>query len=205
MSETALRMCERLERLGFENLKVSLKAFDVRTTVEANLHFARRSPLPLHIGVTEAGPVLAGTVRSAAALGILLHQGVGDTLRVSLSASPEIEVRVGVHLLRSLGLRRGPVVVSCPTCGRTRAPVQKVAARIERLLERLGKDLVVAVMGCEVNGPGEARQADIGVAFGPKGTGLLFERGTIVESAPADRLERLLEQRLTAGDRDGGK
>jgi len=150
----------------------------------------------LHLGITEAGPPLSGAVRSAAALGILLYQGIGDTVRISLSGPPEQEVRVARVLLRALGLRSGPVVVSCPTCGRTSARVAELAERVERWLDNSRLDLVVAVMGCEVNGPGEARAADIGVAFGPRGSGLLFERGTIVESLPNPALAKRLLERL---------
>lgn len=195
MVAAAERMVEQMRAEGCADLKVSLKAFDLATTVAANRLFAERSDLPLHLGLTEAGPPLSGAVRSAAALGILLFQGIGDTVRISLSAAPEQEVRVARVLLRALGLRSGPVVVSCPTCGRTGGPVVELAERVEHWLERSRLDLVVAVMGCEVNGPGEARAADIGIAFGPKGSGLLFERGTIIASLPNSALaERLLER-----------
>jgi len=188
----AQHMCEQILELGYDKIKVSLKAFDLALTVEANQRFSASSDLPLHLGLTEAGTTLAGTARSAAALGILLHQGIGDTIRISLSSSPVDEVRAGVALLRSLGLRRGPQVISCPTCGRTAAPVEATARRVERLLEQCGLSLTVAVMGCEVNGPGEARAADLGIAFGPRGQGLIFERGRVLHTAPNEKLGGLL-------------
>ena len=196
MVETSLKMVEDIAALGFDQLKVSLKAFDVHTTVEANRLFAERSDLPLHVGITEAGPTIAGAVRSAAALSLLLHQGIGDTIRISLTAPPVDEVRAARALLRALGLRRGGAVVSCPTCGRTSAALMPVVERIDALLEAHPVDLTVAVMGCEVNGPGEAREADLGIAFGPKGTGLLFEGGEVLGSFPNARLEEELTARI---------
>lgn len=198
MVQAALGMVEQVERLGFDRIKVSLKASEVAATVEANRTFAARSQLPLHLGVTEAGPPLSGAVRSAAALGQLLAAGIGDTIRVSLTAPPAEEVRVARVLLQALGLRGGGAVVSCPTCGRTSADVAAVAARVERLLETLELARVVAVMGCEVNGPGEARQADLGIAYGPRGKGLFFEAGQVVASHPNERLEDVLVDRLRA-------
>ena len=196
MVEASLKMVADIGALGFDQLKVSLKAFDVHTTVEANRLFAESSDLPLHIGVTEAGPAIAGAVRSAAALSLLLDQGVGDTIRISLTAPPVDEVRAARALLRALGLRRGGAVVSCPTCGRTCAALIPVVERIDALLEAHPVDLTVAVMGCEVNGPGEAREADLGIAFGPKGNGLLFEGGQVLGSFPNARLEEELTARI---------
>jgi (E)-4-hydroxy-3-methylbut-2-enyl-diphosphate synthase len=189
-------MIAAVEALGFTDLKVSLKAFDVRTTLEANRRFAARSAVPLHLGLTEAGTPLAGAIRSAAALAPLLLEGIGDTLRISLAGDPAAEVRAARVLLCALGLRPGPVVVACPTCGRTSGDVIHLAERIEEDLESRGLDVVVAVMGCEVNGPGEARMADLGVAFGPRGTGLVFEGGQIVGQAANDRLGEELLRRL---------
>ncbi len=193
---TAQEMIAPIEAIGFSEIKVSLKAFDVGLTVEANGLFASQSDLPLHLGVTEAGPPLAGAVRSTAALSLLLAGQIGDTVRISLTAPPVDEVRAARFLLRALGLRRGPVVVACPTCGRSGADLAPVAERIEGLVESLDLDVVVAVMGCEVNGPGEARAADLGVAFGPAGEGLLFESGQIVGKHANQDLERVLVERL---------
>mgnify|MGYP000548422790 CR=1 FL=1 len=196
MVRAALDMIRQFERCGFADLKVSLKAFDARLTIEANRAFARSSDRAMHLGLTEAGPPLSGAVRSAAALAPLLLQGIGDTVRISLSGPPAEEVRAARTLLSCLGLRRGGAVVSCPTCGRTSVALMPIARRVERFIERNGIDRVVAVMGCEVNGPGEARAADLGIAFGPRGRGLLFEKGSVAESAPNAELERLLLRRL---------
>ncbi|MDA8121680.1 MAG: flavodoxin-dependent (E)-4-hydroxy-3-methylbut-2-enyl-diphosphate synthase [Deltaproteobacteria bacterium] len=172
-----VRFCEKAR---FTKLKFSLKASDVVTTVEAYRRFSRRFDYPLHIGVTEAGTLFSGTIKSAVGMGILLSDGIGDTLRVSLTGPPEEEVRVGWRILRSLGLReRGPEFVSCPTCGRVSIDVAGIALEVERRLSRLPATLKVAVMGCAVNGPGEAREADVGVAGG-KGEGLIFVKGEIV-------------------------
>jgi (E)-4-hydroxy-3-methylbut-2-enyl-diphosphate synthase len=197
MVTAAVESVDAVREMGFENIKVSLKAFDVQTMVEANRRFARRLDYPLHLGVTEAGPPLSGAVRSAAALSLLLSEGIGDTVRVSLSAEPLLEVRAARHLLRALGLRRGGVVVSCPTCGRTGADVATLAERVSDSIEQMDLDLTVAIMGCEVNGPGEARAADLGVAFGPRGEGLLFEHGRVMGKHPNPRLEDALMDRLS--------
>jgi (E)-4-hydroxy-3-methylbut-2-enyl-diphosphate synthase len=174
----AVRLCDRAR---FTRVKFSLKASDVTTTVDAYRLFSRRFDHPLHIGVTEAGTLFSGTVKSSVGLGILLAEGIGDTLRVSLTGPPEEEVRVGWQILKSLGLReRGPDFVSCPTCGRVSIDVVGIAKEVEQRLSRLPCPLKVAVMGCAVNGPGEAREADVGVAGG-KGEGLLFAKGEIVK------------------------
>lgn len=179
--ESAARWVRFCEKARFAKVKFSLKASDVATTVEAYRLFSRRFDYPLHIGVTEAGTLFSGTVRSAVGLGILLSEGIGDTLRVSLTGPPEEEVRVGWQILKSLGLReRGPDFISCPTCGRVSIDVVGIAQEVERRLSRLPVPLKVAVMGCAVNGPGEAREADVGVAGG-KGEGLIFVRGEIVK------------------------
>jgi (E)-4-hydroxy-3-methylbut-2-enyl-diphosphate synthase len=196
MVSAALEMVESVHALGFSDLKVSLKASDPATTTRANRLFAVRSDLPLHVGVTEAGPPLSGAVRSVAALAPLLAEGIGDTLRISLTAAPELEVRVARMLLVALGLRKGSVVVSCPTCGRVNADLVPVAERVEELVETMGLDITVAVMGCEVNGPGEAREADLGIAFGPRGKGLLFESGQVQGKHPNQELENVLVERL---------
>lgn len=178
--ESAARSLRICEKARFRNLKFSLKASDVNTTIEAYRLFSRRFDYPLHIGVTEAGTLFSGTVKSSVGLGVLLSEGIGDTLRVSLTGPPEEEVRVGWQILKSLGLRRrGPEFVSCPTCGRVAIDIVGIAAEVERRLSDLAAPLRIAVMGCAVNGPGEAREADVGVAGG-KGEGVIFVKGKIV-------------------------
>ena len=192
MAESALGHIRILEELNYREIKVSLKASDVRRTVGAYRLLAAQVDYPLHIGITEAGTTWAGTVKSAVGLGALLIDGLGDTLRVSLTGDPVEEVRVGWEILKSLDLReRCPVFVSCPTCGRCQIDLIPVAEEVERRLHDLPKKLTVAVMGCAVNGPGEAREADIGIAGG-KGEGLLFRKGEIVRKVPADRLADVL-------------
>ncbi len=181
LAESAARWARFCEKARFTKLKFSLKASDVPTTVEAYRIFSRRFDYPLHIGVTEAGTPFSGAVKSAVGLGILLSEGIGDTLRVSLTGPPEEEVRVGWRILSSLGLReRGPDFISCPTCGRVSIDVVGIAQEVERRLSRITAPLKVAVMGCAVNGPGEAREADVGVAGG-RGEGLIFVKGEIVK------------------------
>jgi (E)-4-hydroxy-3-methylbut-2-enyl-diphosphate synthase len=171
--ESAMRHVAILESLDYHEIKISVKASDVRRTVEAYRLLAKRTQYPLHLGVTEAGTLVAGTVRSSVAMGILLADGIGDTIRVSLTNTPMQEVRVGLELLRSLGLREaGPNVISCPTCGRVQVDVVRIAESVESALEQYYRENpkaprpVVAVMGCAVNGPGEAREADIALAGG---------------------------------------
>jgi len=172
-----LRICEKAR---FHALKFSLKASGVTATIEACRRFSRRFDYPLHVGVTEAGTAFSGTVKSSVGIGALLSEGIGDTIRVSLTGPPEEEVRVGWEILKALGLRsRGPELVSCPTCGRAAIDVAGIAAEVERKLSGLQAPLKVAVMGCAVNGPGEAKEADVGVAGG-KGEGLLFRKGEVV-------------------------
>jgi len=195
MVESALGHVHLLEELGYQEIKISLKASDVMKTVSAYRLLSERVDYPLHIGITEAGTVSSGTVKSAVGLGILLADGIGDTLRVSLTGDPLDEVRVGYEILKSLGLRqRGVNFVSCPTCGRCQINLIKVAEEVERRLQGVDKRITVAVMGCVVNGPGEAREADVGVAGG-KGEGLLFRNGEIVRKVPEEQLaDALLEE-----------
>jgi (E)-4-hydroxy-3-methylbut-2-enyl-diphosphate synthase len=176
LCESALRNVALLEAAGFGDIVVSIKAHDVARTVRANRLFSGRSDVPLHLGITEAGFGLAGIVTSAIGLGVLLHEGLGDTIRVSLTEPPEREVEVGLEVLKALGERGGPRLVSCPTCGRCRVDLRPVAEAVREGLRELDADLTVAVMGCEVNGPGEAREADLGVAAGA-GKAVLFVRG----------------------------
>ena len=190
MVESALGHIRILEDLGYREIKVSLKASDIRRTVEAYRLLARQVDYPLHIGITEAGTTWSGTIKSAVGLGMLLYEGIGDTLRVSLTGDPVEEVRVGWEILKSLELReRGPVFVSCPTCGRCQIDLIGVAEEVEARLQDLPKKITVAVMGCVVNGPGEAREADVGIAGG-KGQGLLFRKGEVVRKVPAGRAGR---------------
>jgi len=193
MVESAARHIAYLEEEGYREIKVSLKAHDVAMTVQANRLFSERFDYPLHLGITEAGTLLAGAVSSAAGLGILLAQGIGDTLRVSLTADPVEEVRVARILLKALGLKFGGAsLTSCPTCGRCSVEMIPIAERVEKRLAGLKGEVSVAVMGCEVNGPGEAAAADVGVAFGHKGVGLLFKAGKIVKRMKAEELEDAL-------------
>lgn len=180
--ESAGRHIKILEDLKFRAIKVSLKASDVMKTVEAYRLFAKKYSYPLHIGISEAGPAFSGTVKSAVGLGILLSEGIGDTMRVSLTADPVEEVKVAYEILKSLHLRQaGPELISCPTCGRCQIDIRGIAGKVEAGLARIKKPLKVAVMGCVVNGPGEAREADIGIAGG-KGMGILFKHGKVVRT-----------------------
>ncbi|MDR3038591.1 MAG: flavodoxin-dependent (E)-4-hydroxy-3-methylbut-2-enyl-diphosphate synthase [Candidatus Adiutrix sp.] len=195
--ESALNQVRLLEETGFHDLKVSLKGSDVPETVAAARRWSEVSDIPQHIGITEAGDALTGAVKSAVGLGLILAGGLGDTLRVSLTAPPEDEVRAAWAILRALGLRaRGVEVISCPTCGRTEGPVARLAEEVRRRLADLTEPLQVAVMGCVVNGPGEARQADAGLALG-RGHGLIFAGGRRVAArVPCDRLAEALEDEV---------
>ncbi len=195
MVESALGHIRILEDLKYQEIKISLKASDVMKTVTAYRLLSEKVDYPLHIGITEAGTLFSGTIKSSVGLGIMLADGIGDTLRVSLTGDPLDEVRVGYEILKSLGLRqRGVNFVSCPTCGRCQINLVKVAEDVERRLQGVDKRITVAVMGCAVNGPGEAREADVGIAGG-KGEGLVFRHGEIVRKVPEDMLaEALLEE-----------
>jgi (E)-4-hydroxy-3-methylbut-2-enyl-diphosphate synthase len=177
-----------LESLDFDLIKISLKASDVPTTVEAYRRMADRVPYPFHLGITEAGTPRVGTIRSAVGLGVLLYDGLGDTLRVSLTGDPREEVRTAFEILKALGLREhGPTLISCPTCGRTEIDLVGLAEAVEAHLATLKVPLKVAVMGCVVNGPGEAADADVGVAGG-KGKGVIFRRGEILRTVPEEEI-----------------
>jgi len=184
-----------LEGLGFDQLKISIKASDVNRTIDAYRLLASKVDYPMHIGVTEAGTTWSGTIKSAIGIGALLKDGIGDTLRVSLTGDPVEEIRVGWEILKSLDLReRGPVFISCPTCGRCEVDLIPVAEEVERRLQGLPKKISVAVMGCVVNGPGEAREADLGLAGG-RGEGIIFKKGKIVRKVPqAEMVEALVEE-----------
>jgi len=186
--ESAEEHINILEGLGFRRIKVSLKASSVLTTVDAYRLFSRKFRYPLHVGISEAGPSFTGMVKSSVGIGILLAEGIGDTIRVSLSADPQEEVRVGYEILKSLGLReKGVNLISCPTCGRCEIDIRGLASKVENRLKDIHTPLTVAVMGCVVNGPGEAREADIGIAGG-KGFGLLFKKGKVVKKLDEDKL-----------------
>jgi len=193
MVESAARHIRLLEDEGYREIKVSLKAHDIAMTVQANRLFSREFDYPLHLGITEAGTLLSGAVKSAAGIGILLSEGIGDTIRVSLAADPLEEVRVARTLLKALGLKfGGATLTACPTCGRCSVAMIPIAERVEQRLATLKGEVNVAVMGCEVNGPGEASAADVGVAYGHLGVGLLFKNGQIVKRMKAEELEDAL-------------
>lgn len=186
--ESGLRNVGLLEELGFEEIKVSLKSSDVLTTVNAYRQLAGQCDYPLHLGVTEAGGLIAGTVKSSVALGLLLYDGIGDTFRISLTRDPVEEIRVGYELLRSLGIReRGPELISCPTCGRCQVNLFSLAEKVEQHITNMETPLKIAVMGCVVNGPGEAMEADIGVAGG-KGVGIIFKKGKLFKKVKEEDL-----------------
>ena len=193
MLESAMGHVRLLNEFDFDDICISVKSSDVALTVAAYRLLYERTNYPLHLGVTEAGTEYMGIIKSAAGIGALLLDGIGDTIRVSLTAEPEKEVKAGIAILKAVGARRGGVkIVSCPTCGRTQIDLIGLAGEVERRLEGCTRDITVAVMGCAVNGPGEAREADFGIAGG-KGEGLLFKKGEIIGKAPMDELaDRLL-------------
>jgi len=200
--ESALWECSLFEEHGFRDIKISVKHHDPVIMIQAYRQLAAACDYPLHLGVTEAGPTFQGTVKSAVAFGALLAEGIGDTIRVSLSAPPAEEVKVGLAILESLGLReRGLEIVSCPSCGRAQVDVYTLAERVSAGLEGLDVPLRVAVMGCVVNGPGEAREADLGVASG-NGKGQIFVRGEVVKTVPESQIvETLIEEAMRLAER----
>ncbi len=182
MVDAAMEQVEMFESLDFELIKVSLKAFDVPTTIEANKAIAQKMPYPLHLGITEAGTPRRGVIRSAIGIGTLLYMGIGDTIRVSLTGDPREEVIAGYEILKSLDLsQRGPILISCPSCGRAEVDIIGLDEAVEERLVKMEKPIKVAVMGCVVNGPGEARDADVGIACG-KGRGVIFRKGEQVRT-----------------------
>lgn len=195
MVNAALEQINLMESLDFDLIKVSLKAFDVPTTIEAYRAIASKIPYPLHLGITEAGLPRYGIVRSAVGIGILLHEGIGDTIRVSLSAHPCEEVNTAYEILKSLDLREhGPTLISCPSCGRAEVDIISLAESVDKNLKEISKPIKVAVMGCVVNGPGEAKDADVGIACG-KGKGAIFRKGKIVSTvAEKDFLATLMAE-----------
>jgi len=206
LAEKTLRLCEELEKLGVRDIKAALKCSDVGVTIEANRIFAERSELPLHVGVTEAGTLYRGVVKSACGIGALLLSGIGDTIRVSLTDDPLEEIRAGIAILEACGLRPAePEIVSCPTCGRTEIDLPRLARSVEDLVAKMksaGKKITVAkiaVMGCPVNGPGEARDADLGLAGTRSGGVILFSRGKVLGAFDAEAGLKKLEELLADG------
>lgn len=194
--ESALDKVGIIEDCGYDNLVISIKSSDVMMCVKAHELLAAGTNYPLHVGITEAGTVTSGNIKSALGLGLILHQGIGDTIRVSLTGDPVEEIRSARLILRTLGLRKGGIeVVSCPTCGRTKIDLIGLATQVEAMVQDIPLDIKVAVMGCAVNGPGEAREADIGIAGGI-GEGLLIKKGEIVRKVPEDALLDTLREEL---------
>ena len=194
--ESATRHVSILEKYNFENIVLAIKASNVSLLLEAHKLLAKDFPYPLHVGLTEAGTAYNGAIRSAAGIGAILSMGLGDTIRVSLAGDPVKEIHAAKEILAAMGLRKfGPVVVACPTCGRTEIDMIPLAERIEKRLESITKPITVAVMGCVVNGPGEARDADIGIASG-KGEGLIFKKGEIVRKVKEKDLEDALFEEI---------
>lgn len=192
MVESAERHIEILEDMDFSNIKVSLKASDVLKTVEAYRLFSQKYDYPLHVGISEAGPPPYGIIKSSVGLGILLSEGIGDTIRVSLTAKPEEEVRAAYGILGALGIRkRGVDIISCPTCGRCKIDLKRLMKRVEMKLRKIDRPLKVAVMGCVVNGPGEAREADLGIAGG-RGRGIIFKKDKLIRSVKEEDLLQAL-------------
>lgn len=194
--ESALRQAGQIEDMGYDNLVISIKSSDVLMCVEAHEQLAALTDYPLHVGITEAGTLISGNIKSAIGLGLILRQGIGDTIRVSLTGDPLEEISSAKLILRTLGLREAGIeVVSCPTCGRTQIDLIGLANRVEEMVADIPLDLKVAVMGCVVNGPGEAKEADIGIAGGI-GEGLLIKKGEVVRKVPEDELLDVLRDEL---------
>ncbi len=194
--ESALDKVHMIEDMGYDNLVVSIKSSDVLTCIRAHELLAAQTEHPLHVGITESGTLLSGNIKSAVGIGIILYEGIGDTIRVSLTGDPTEEIRSAKLILRSLGLRKGGIeVVSCPTCGRTKIDLISLANQVEQMVQDIPLNLKVAVMGCAVNGPGEAKEADIGIAGGI-GEGLLIKKGEIVRKVPEDELLQTLREEL---------
>lgn len=200
--ESALDKVRMIEEMGYDKLVVSIKSSDVLMCVKAHELIAKQCPYPLHVGITESGTVLSGNIKSSVGLGIILHEGIGDTIRVSLTGDPLEEIKSAKLILRTLGLRKGGIeVVSCPTCGRTKIDLIGLANQVEQMVEDIDLDIKVAVMGCVVNGPGEAKEADIGIAGGI-GEGLLIKKGEIVKKVKEDQLLDTLRQELLNWNRE---
>ncbi len=193
---SALEEIRLVERFGYDQMKVSIKSSDVQTMVEANELFSSLSDYPLHLGVTEAGPLFTSSVKSSIGIGSLLLRGIGDTIRVSITGNPVDEVRVGNEILKSLGLRQSGIdLVSCPTCARTKVDLVGLVSRAEKEMTHLHKNLRIAIMGCPVNGPGEAKEADLGIACS-KGSGVIFKKGKVLRQVPEEQLLDALLQEI---------
>lgn len=194
--ESALDKVRIIEELGYQNLVISIKSSDVLMCIQAHELISKQTNYPLHVGITEAGTILSGNIKSAVGLGVILYQGIGDTIRVSLTGNPVEEVKSAKLILKTLGLRKGGVeLVSCPTCGRTQIDLIKLASDVENMIQDIDLDIKVAVMGCAVNGPGEAKEADIGIAGGI-GEGLIIKKGQIIRKVPETELLSALRQEL---------
>ena len=194
--ESALKQVKLIEEMGYDNLVISIKSSDVLMCVKAHELIAKESRYPLHVGITESGTLLSGNIKSSVGLGIILYEGIGDTIRVSLTGDPVEEIKSAKLILKTLGLRKGGVeVVSCPTCGRTKIDLIGLANQVEDMVKDIDLDIKVAVMGCVVNGPGEAREADIGIAGGI-GEGLLIKKGEIIKKLPENELLPALRDEL---------
>jgi len=194
--ESALDKVKIIEDLGYDNLVISIKSSDVMMCVKAHELIAQKTDYPLHVGITESGTITSGNIKSALGLGLILNQGIGDTIRVSLTGAPVEEIASAKLILKTLGLRQGGIsVVSCPTCGRTQIDLIGLAGKVEKMVTKYDLDIKVAVMGCVVNGPGEAREADIGIAGG-KGEGLLIKKGEVIKKIPEEQLLDTLEDEL---------
>lgn len=194
--ESALDKVHMIEAIGYDNLVISIKSSDVMMCVRAHELLAEKTEYPLHVGITESGTVVSGNIKSAVGLGLILYQGIGDTIRVSLTGDPAEEIKSAKLILKTLGLRKGGIeVVSCPTCGRTKIDLIGLANQVENMVADIDLDLKVAVMGCAVNGPGEAREADIGIAGG-EGEGLLIKKGEIIRKVPENELLGVLREEL---------
>lgn len=196
MVESAMEKVHRIEALGYDKLVVSLKSSDVMMSVRAHELLAKVCPYPLHVGITESGSVINGNIKSAVGLSLILNQGIGDTIRVSLTADPVQEIYSAKQILKALGIRKSGIeLVSCPTCGRTRIDLIGLAAQVEELIKNYDYDIKVAVMGCAVNGPGEAKEADLGIAGG-NGEGVIIKKGEIIRKVPEDKLLFELKKEL---------
>lgn len=194
--ESALDKVKAIEEMGYDNLVISIKSSDVLMCVKAHELIADKTNYPLHVGITESGTLLSGNIKSALGLGIMLYEGIGDTIRVSLTGDPVEEVKSAKLILKTLGLRKGGVeLVSCPTCGRTQIDLIGLAEQVENMIQEFDMDIKVAVMGCAVNGPGEAKEADIGIAGG-RGEGILIKKGQVIRKVPEDKLLEALKEEL---------
>ena len=204
--ESALEKVSMIEQMGYDNLVISIKSSDVLMCVKAHELISKKTDYPLHVGITESGTLTSGNIKSAVGLGIILHEGIGDTIRVSLTGDPVEEIKSAKLILKTLGLRRGGVeVVSCPTCGRTKIDLIGLANQVENMVTEFDQlDVKVAVMGCVVNGPGEAKEADLGIAGGC-GEGLLIRKGEVIRKLPEDELLSALHAELVALAKEQGK